>query len=155
MNQNDFGNAAPTAAVAAAGGAGLTNLNSTEPLSPFDNNRRYVAPVNNNYDNYGGDYHDVYSQGGYSQEGYSQEYNNSGYPQQQATNTNPAEYGYYGGGGYDYNGAGDYQQKHYMNDITSPTSAGNMSETSGYHYHHQQQPSIDKPNVYESKPNEM
>jgi hypothetical protein len=141
MTQNDF---APTAAAVGGGavaGATLANLNSHEPLSPFDNNRRYVAPAAN-YENYGDYNQDVYSQGGYSQEGYSQD---GYYPQQQ-------EYGYYdnaaaGYGGYDSarHEYVDYQQKH---DVVSPTSAGNVSET---------YQSADKPNVkdYDSKPNEM
>jgi hypothetical protein len=175
MNQNDFGNnnhsaaAAAAAAAAATGGAatGATQTgHSTEPLSPFDNSRRFVAaPALAAGAGAGAgyaagqepymDYHNEgYSQGDYSQDGYDHGYNNQ--PQ-------GADYGY-----YDANNAAMYnqqyvndsqrheyydpgQQKHYLDgSVTSPTmsAAGNISE-GGY--------SADKPNLkdYNSKPNEM
>ncbi|KAG1110242.1 hypothetical protein G6F42_015397 [Rhizopus arrhizus] len=185
MHQNDFGHgsnaAAAAAAAAATGGAmGATATHtSTEPLSPFDNTRRYAPAAAtaggvygaNNTEPYG-DYHEAYSQAGYSQGGYSQEgYSQDGY---NGYGQQP-EYGYYDGGNYAAAGAvpgvvgaagydsnrheinnnmyannnydPSYQSKHYS-DLTSPTSAGNLSE--GYS-------SVDKPNVkdYNSKPNEM
>lgn len=181
MHQNDFnntnhnmggaggmggGNAAALAAggVAAGAGAGIIGSNvaghqSTEPLSPFE--RRYAPAGGPGYVEPYADYHEGYSQAGYSQGGYSQEgFNSQGgysqeYPPQQPQHAG-ADYGYYDtgynqAGGYDYYdpaaaGAAAQQQKHYS-DITSPTSVGNLSETGGY--------TSSKPNVYESKPNEL
>lgn len=179
MHQNDFANhgssaAAAAAAAAATGGVmgagGLNHKSSVEPLSPFD--RRYTPTANPGYEQPYTDYHDVYSQGGYSQDGYNSQgaYSQQGdyppamhqqgeYGMHDGYGMQPqGDYGYYDTGynnqqqqGYDSTRHEYYdpqQQKHYS-DITSPTSAGNMSETGGY--------TSSKPNVkdFNSKPNEL
>ncbi|KAI8642262.1 hypothetical protein BD408DRAFT_416805 [Parasitella parasitica] len=172
MNQNNFGHGPNAAAAGGVMGATATHA-STEPLSPFENSHRYAAaaaPVAGMYgasnaEHYG-DYQEAYSQAGYSQNGgYVQDNYNNGYGQQ-------PDYAYYNegvgypvegavpvaGAGYDSNrheindanmyANHSYNQSQRYSDITSPTSAGNLSE--GYS-------SVDKPNVKDSnsKPNEM
>lgn len=179
MTQNDFnhpgtgaGAAAGIAGVAAVAGAGTatTAVSNNEPLSPFDHSRRF-APAQPVYGENYPDYHEGYSQAGYSQGGYSQEgYSADGgaYPQQ-----GQADYGYYDTAyqqqqsqagydnvqpvydnnnvqpGYDNVRHDYYEQPNHYADVTSPASAGNLSEMA--------YASSDKPNVkdYNSKPNEL
>ncbi|CEP18450.1 hypothetical protein [Parasitella parasitica] len=176
MHQNDF-NHGPTVAAAGILGNTATHA-STDPLSPSNNSHRYAAAPAmygaSNVEHYG-DYQEAYSQadysqGGYSQGGYSQDggYNhdnyNIGYSQQPdyAYSNEGVNYPIAGargaGAGYDSNrheinnadiyANNNYDQSKLYSDITSPTSAGNLSE--GYS-------SVDKPNVKDSdsKPNEI
>lgn len=179
MNQNDFNHGPGAGTAAAVGlGAGLgagaamgatQTMHSTEPLSPFDNQRRYApTPVMGNAEPvYNGQEYYQYNDGqgyseGYSQDGYQQgvDYNNyaagagaADYGYYDANHQQAAAYGqqpqYMDSARHEYYDPNQQQQKHYS-DVTSPTmSAGNLSE--GY------APSSDKPNLkdYHSKPNEM
>lgn len=170
MNQNDFNHShAAAAAVAAGAGAGTAaTVVSTEPLSPFDNTRRY-APTPAYGDQYP-DYQEGFSQGGYSQEGYSQDgnyqhqapvgdYQHHDYAHQADYHSQPdyqhqvqPDYGYYDNNayqpGYDNARHEYYDTPKHFNEATSPTSAGNLNEMNYI---------SDKPNVkdYNSKPNEL